>query len=210
MPVIYTVDPEKPEPVSIGDAARCLAGGGVVVFPTRCLYGLAVDALNPNAVEKIFRIKGRSPQKPILILVAGMPALERVVYPPGPASLKLAHYFWPGRVTIIFKALPALPANLSAGTGHIGVRLPSHPVARAFVSAAKGPITGTSANLAGRPGCSTISSLDPALVDQVDMVLDAGPLKGGAGSTVVDAQQTPPQVLREGTVSTAEITAVLD
>ena len=209
MPVIYSVDPENPDPAPIAKAAECLNGGGVVVFPTRCLYGLAVDALNPKAVNKIFQIKKRSPKKPILILIPTNKTLEAFVYPPDTASRTLMDHYWPGQVTLIFKSLPNLPANLTAGTGRIGVRLPSHPVARALVSAVNGPITGTSANPSGRPGCNSVSNLDDAIADRVDMILDAGILKGGVGSTVVDAELSPLKVLREGAVSAAEIATTL-
>jgi L-threonylcarbamoyladenylate synthase len=98
---------------------------------------------------------------------------------------------------------------LTGGTGKIGIRVPKHPVASALVNALDGPMTGTSANISGRKGCSTVADLDPGLVQDLDLVLDAGPLKGGVGSTVVDATSDPPSVLREGAVSKKKLLAVL-
>ena len=92
---------------------------------------------------------------------------------------------WPGDLTLVFFARPEVPVLLTAGTGKIGIRLPGHPVAAALVEAAGRPITGTSANLAGRPGAATIQDLPDEIADHVDLILDAGPLKGGAGSIVV-------------------------
>ena len=113
--------------------------------------------------------------------------------------------FWPGRVTLVFKAADTVPHYLTAGSGKIGIRLPGHPVAAALVESLGAPLTGTSANLLGKPGCRRIDDLDPYLVQQLDAVLDAGPLKGGAGSTVVDVTQDIPTVLREGEISKNEI-----
>jgi len=113
--------------------------------------------------------------------------------------------FWPGRVTLVFEAAGTLPHQLTAGTAKIGIRLPGHPVAAALVKSLGRPLTGTSANLSGRPGCRCIDDLDPQLIKQLDIVLDAGPLKGGTGSTVVDVTQDMPKILREGEISGKEI-----
>jgi L-threonylcarbamoyladenylate synthase len=117
--------------------------------------------------------------------------------------------FWPGGLTIILESRPELPDLLTGKTGKIGIRVPRHPMASALVNAFDGPLTGTSANLSGRPGCSQIDDLDPQLIQQLDVVLDAGPLKGGVGSTVVDATSDPPLVLREGAVSKQQLDSVL-
>jgi L-threonylcarbamoyladenylate synthase len=114
-------------------------------------------------------------------------------------------HFWPGGVTLVFKAVDTVPQHLTAGTGKIGIRLPGHPVAAALVDSLGGPLTGTSANLAGRPGSRRIDDLEPNLVQQLDAVLDAGTLKGGTGSTVVDVTQDIPRILREGEISEKEI-----
>jgi L-threonylcarbamoyladenylate synthase len=113
--------------------------------------------------------------------------------------------FWPGRVTLVFDARDTLPDSLTAQSGKIGVRLPGHPVAAAMVRQVKGPLTGTSANLSGRPGCYRLPDLDPQIAGQVDLVLDAGTLQGGVGSTVVDVTGEPPRILREGQVTAGQI-----
>ena len=122
---------------------------------------------------------------------------------------KIMDRFWPGRVTIILKASPSLPSNLCADTDKIGIRLPGHSIARALVEAFGGPITGTSANLSGQPGSSNINDFDPLIIRQLDLILDAGPLQGGIGSTIVDVTEKPPVVLREGVVHRAQIMKIL-
>jgi len=182
-----------------------LKAGGIVAFPTRCLYGLGVDAMNARAVERVFQIKQRAPDKPLLVLVAGSYELEKLVEDITDAAIKIMDSFWPGRVTIVFKAAASLPHNLLGHTGKIGIRVPGHPIAKALVKAFGGPITGTSANLSGQAGCSRVDDFDPLLVEQLDRVLDAGPLKGGAGSSVIDVTGERPVILRVGEVTRSEL-----
>lgn len=206
---ICAIDPVSPQTDLIRQAADRILRGGVVVFPTTGLYGLGADALNAQAISKIFSMKGRSKAKPILVLISGIDMLEPLVSHVPPAARKIMETFWPGGVTIVLEAVPGLPANLTAGTGKIGVRMPAHPVAAALVRATGIPITGTSANISGAGGCSSVSGIDPALAERVDMILNAGPLRGGAGSTVVDASSGRIHVLREGAVPAEEIFAAL-
>jgi len=113
--------------------------------------------------------------------------------------------FWPGRLTLVFEAQQSLPHQLTAGRQKIGVRIPGHAVAVALVKQVGSPITGTSANLSGHPGCHRVPDLDRQITSQVDMILDGGTLEGGAGSTVIDMTVDPPRILRAGQVSTEEI-----
>lgn len=181
-------------------AARAISSGGLVIFPTSGLYGLAADALNAAAVEKIFAAKGRSSDKPVLILIRHGDDLRHLVTTIPPAATLLMDALWPGGLTLVFPAAATVFPALTAGSGKIGIRLPAHPVARALVAAVASPITGTSANVSGRPGCSRIAALDAAITDFADMTLDAGDLAGGVGSTVVDVTREPPVILRSGAV----------
>jgi len=198
-----------PKPETIRQAAAVIRGGGVVCFPTRCLYGLGADAFNAAAVERVFDIKQRPAELPLLVLInspAQMDGLARSI--PRVAHV-LMQRFWPGRLTLVLEAEASLPERLTAGTGKIGIRLAAHTVARALVEAVGNPITGTSANISGGTGCRQISELDPKIRRQVDIVLDGGPLKGGVGSTVVDVTSESPVLIREGEVSKPEIMAVI-
>jgi len=206
-PKIHKINPTNPDPDIIQEAAGVIRNGGVIVFPTRCLYGLGADAFNPAAVERIFKIKQRPAEKPILILIDDPKRLERLVTHISDAARAIMERFWPGRVTLVFDAGAEVPDTLTAGTGKIGIRLAGHPVAAALARAIQGPITGTSANLSGQPGCHQIEDLQPGVAEHLDLILDAGSLKGGRGSTVVDVTGEIPRVLREGAVSEEEILA---
>ena len=206
-PKIHKINPENPDTETIQDAAGVIRKGGVIAFPNRCLYGLGADAFNPQAVERIFKIKRRPAAKPILILIDDLKQIERLVTTVSGTATAIMNRFWPGRVTLVFDARKDVPDYLTAGTGKIGIRLAGHPVAASLAGAIQGPLTGTSANVSGRPGCYQIKDLQPEVSEQLDLILDAGPLKGGRGSTVVDVTGRVPKVLREGFVSEEEVLA---
>ena len=203
--IIRELNPTTPEPEIIAQAAAVIRQGGVLAFPTRCLYGLGADAFNPEAVERVVKIKQRPELNPILVLIDSKEQLESLVLHIPPTADAIMDAFWPGRVTLVFEARNSLPDQLTAQTGKIGVRLPGHPAAFALVKHVKGPLTGTSANLSGQPGCARAQDLDPAIADQLGLILDAGTLSGGIGSTVVDVTVNPPQIIREGQVAANDI-----
>lgn len=206
---IRPIDPVSPDIRLIREAVRVLSAGGLVVFPTRCLYGIAADAFHPEAVEKVFRVKGRETGNPLPIMVDGVSMRDTLVDDVPEAARDLEIQVWPGRLTMVFAAGANVPEPLIAGTGKIGIRLPAHPVAQMLVSGLARPITATSANMSGQPGASDIGQLDDALLSEVNLVLDAGPLEGGAGSTVLDVTETPATLLREGAVPRAELVEIL-
>jgi L-threonylcarbamoyladenylate synthase len=202
-------DNDPTNPALIDRAAAVIRNGGLVVFPTRCLYGLGADAFNAAAVAAVFALKARPPEKPVSILIDSMERLSEVISDlPDPAR-RLIDRFWPGGITLVLHAASGLPPVLTAGTGTIGIRSPAHPVAAALVAAAGRPITATSANRSGRPGCHEPGELDPEIRNGVDIVLGAGALAPWAGSTVVDFSSPRPRILREGVVPTAAIATVI-
>lgn len=202
---IVGVDARRPARETITRAATLIRQGGVVVFPTASLYGLGADAFNVHAVGRIVRLKERDPNKPILVLVDSPRMMARVARSVNPMAHYLIGRLWPGRVTFVVQAGEGVPLGLTGGSGKIGVRQVAHPVAAALVKALDSPLSGTSANLSGAGGCAAIDKLDPAVLNSVDLVLDAGPLAGGTGSTVVDVTGLTPVVLREGAVPEKEI-----
>jgi tRNA threonylcarbamoyl adenosine modification protein (Sua5/YciO/YrdC/YwlC family) len=203
------IDPVKPEPELVQKAASVIRSGGIVVFPTRCIYGLAADALNEAAVDRIYEIKGRESNKPILVLAHNYLMLSCLVQNIPHVAQKIMDNFWPGKITIVLKANENLPANLTAGSGKIGIRRPGHPVASALVKAVGGPVTGTSANISANPGCRVISELDPGIAESVDLIIDTGELEGGTGSTVIDVTEDPPVLIREGGISIKAVNKTL-
>lgn len=205
MSKIATIDPVAPDSDLIHHAVGILRQGGMVVVPTRHLYGLGVDALNPQAVAQVFAAKQRPLHQPLLIMVASQADVGNYACDLDDRTMALMDTFWPGKVTIVLKARPILPTALTGGSERIGIRVPGHPVCQEIVRALAGPLTATSANLSGQPGCRRIQDLHPDIIAAVDFVLDAGPLKPGIGSTVVDIRASDVQVLREGAVAAVAI-----
>ena len=189
----------------IAKAGKAITQKGVVVFPAQYFYGIAVDALDINALQKVFNIKKRALQNPLLVLIKDRDQLETLVDSIPDIAEKLIKKYWPGNVTIIFNAAKHIPDLITAKTGKIGLRMPWHPVAKALVNAAGRPITGTSANISGCPACNSIKTIDPFILKNADMTLDAGELKTGLGSTVVDVTENSLKIVRQGQVSKSEI-----
>jgi L-threonylcarbamoyladenylate synthase len=189
----------------IQEAAQVIHEGGVVAVPTESFYGLAVHALDEKAIGRLFAVKRRREDNPVLILIPSKEGLSSCVTEVYEKDRKLMERFWPGGLTMVFFAGPILPRSLTAGTGKIGVRLSSHPVPTELARAVGAPITGTSANRSGRPSCSTAEEVMEALGEDIDLILDGSKTPGGKGSTVLDVTTDPPVVLREGIVSREEL-----
>jgi L-threonylcarbamoyladenylate synthase len=207
---ILSVDPESPDPDAITRAASIIRTGGLVVFPTRSFYGIGALALNAEAVRRVFQVKQRDPDKPLLILIASLADLDALVQSIPETATRLIKAFWPGSLTLVFEATDRLPHNLTGYTKKIGIRLAGHPVASSLTKVVGAPITGTSANLSGHAACSAVVDLEPHLRDQVDLILDAGTLGSGEASTVVDVTSHTPMILREGAIDAAKIRTVLE
>ena len=213
MPETHTkmirTDSLRPDHGIINQAGKILTADGVVIFPAQCLYGVAANALAPAAVEKVFQLKQRPKSNPILVLIRNKASLHHLVTDVPPAAEKIMDRFWPGGITLVFNAAPHISPRLTANTGKIGIRLPGHPVAKALTESVDFPITGTSANLSGQPGCIRATDLPRSIVDDADLILDAGKAKGGTGSTILDVTCDPARVLRHGAVSEADIRSCL-
>ena len=174
--------------------------GGLVAFPTETFYGLGANALDPEAILKVFQAKGRPPDKPLLVLVDSLEMMDRVVAEISSRARRLLARHWPGPLTLILPARPELSDALTAGTRTIGVRIPGHPVARALVGTARVPVTAPSANPHGAASPRTAEEVRAGLGDGVDLILDGGPTPGGPPSTVLDITRTPARVVRAGAV----------
>jgi len=197
---VIVVDPVTPAADALSEAARVLTDGGTVAFPTESFYGLGGDARRADVVARVFAIKGRPDDKPVLVLV-GSPehALALAASVPAGARELMARH-WPGALTLVLVARPGLPDLLMAGTGTVGIRVPGHPVALALVRAAGCPVTAPSANPSGGAPPTTAAGVQRHFEGQVDLILDGGPTAGGAGSTIADCTTWPPRVLRQGPV----------
>ena len=185
-----------------------LRAGGVIAFPTDTAYGLGADPFNEKAVHRIFEIKGRPENKPILLLVNSM-AMARSVAHVSDRALKLAERFWPGPLTMILPAHPAVPASVTAGTGTIGIRWAKAPFAERLLGALSQPITATSANRTGMPAAVTADEVQDQLKESLGLLVDGGELPTRGGSTLLDLTETPARLLRSGPIDEADLSDVL-
>jgi L-threonylcarbamoyladenylate synthase len=197
---MVAVDPRAPARATVDEAAAALKRGGIVAFPTESFYGLGVDALNAEAVGRLFTLKERPESKPILVLVESVTMAEALALEISPGARGLMARYWPGALTLVLRAAPHVPSQLTAGTGTIGVRLPDHAVAMSLVRAARMAVTAPSANPSGEAPPTTAAAVRGYFDDRLDLILDAGPTAGGTGSTVADCTVWPPRILRQGPV----------
>ena len=202
---VVALDPKTPQPDVIRQACEVLSCGCLVAFPTDTLYALGASALNPSAIERVLTVKGRHHGKPLSVLVGSVEAAAALA-PDLPDRVRaLMQAFWPGALTVVVKASPAVPSLLTAATGTLGLRMPGGAVARALLAAFAGPIIGTSANKAGGPDPSDARTVQKAIGGQIDLILDGGRVALGVPSTVIDCTATPARILREGAISRARI-----
>jgi L-threonylcarbamoyladenylate synthase len=184
------------------EAVRALKSGGLVAYPTESFYGLAADADNETAIMHLFRVKKRGVGEPVLLLIPSLDALKRYATNVPETAKRLMDAFWPGGLTLVLEAQENVSTLLTAGTGKIGIRLSSHPVAMALAQALGSAITGTSANISGEPPENTSRGVEQALGKRVDQILDGGETPGQKPSTVLDLTTWPHTVLREGLIET--------
>jgi L-threonylcarbamoyladenylate synthase len=194
---------------AVSSAVGVLRSGGVVAFPTETFYGLGADISKETGIRKVFEVKSRGYHQPLLILIPSLGVLPGLVLEIPPSAKTLMSALWPGGLTLVFWAAHGLSPLITAGTGKIGIRLSSHPLATAIAAALQGPITGTSANVTGTPPFRNAQDVKRNLGTMVDLILDGGKTPGGMSSTVVDVTASPPRILREGAVSTNQIRALI-
>ena len=189
-------------------AARLLKQGGVVAIPTETVYGLGAVAMNPAAVRRVFAIKGRPANHPLIVHLASAEALPEWAREIPDAAWRLAERFWPGPLTLVLPRQPQVPDEVTGGQDSVALRVPAQPVARELIAAA-GALAAPSANRFGRVSPTTAQHVLAELGGDVDMILDAGPCQVGLESTIVSLLGDEPALLRPGGVTVAELEAVL-
>jgi L-threonylcarbamoyladenylate synthase len=187
------------------EARKVLDANGIIAVPTETFFGLAVNPFQEEALARLFALKDRAPEKPVLVLVDGPRRLPQVVREVPEAARRLMARFWPGPLTLIFPSQPRLPRLLTGGTGTIGVRHPRQSLTCRLIAALGYPITGTSANRAGRPPLVRAAEVVREFQGGVDLILEAGPCPGGLPSTIVDVTAAPPRLVRPGAIPPAEL-----
>lgn len=199
----------QPDAAGIAAAAALVRAGQLVAFPTETVYGLGGDALNPAAVAAIFAAKGRPAHDPLIVHLADARDLPRVAVAVPPLAERLAAAFWPGPLTLVLARGPAVPRAVTAGGPTVAVRVPSHPVARALISAAGTPLAAPSANRFGHTSPTDAAHVLADLGGRIAAVLDGGPTPIGVESTVLDLTTPVPTLLRPGGVSLEALRALL-
>jgi L-threonylcarbamoyladenylate synthase len=185
----------------INEAGNILKNGGLVSFPTETVYGLGANALDKDAVIKIFEAKGRPQDNPLIVHISDFDEIEPLVLEIPETAKKLMEKFWPGPMTIIFKKSALIPYETSAGLDCVGIRMPSNPVARAIIKASGVPIAAPSANISGRPSPTDVESCIEDLSGKIDMIVGGEKCQVGVESTVIDCTIYPPCVLRPGGIT---------
>ena len=186
------------DPNAVRDAAAILRRGGLLGIPTETVYGLGADALNEDAVSRIFLAKGRPQDNPLIIHVPDASWLERYCRSVPPAAYQLAERFWPGPLTMILPRRDIVPLQTTGGLETVGVRCPNHPVTLAIIEAAGVPIAAPSGNTSGRPSPTTAPHMIEDMDGRIDGIVDGGPCTVGVESTIIDLTVTPPRLLRPG------------
>jgi L-threonylcarbamoyladenylate synthase len=194
---------------SIAEAIAALRAGEVVVYPTETFYGIGADPFIPEALESIFAIKGREAAKTIALIAHNDDAAFAIASEVPQNARILARAFWPGPLTLVMPAHPELPSALIGPDGGVGVRVSSHPIARALAQGLGRPITATSANRSGAAPARTIAEARSALGGEVKAFVDGGTLTGGAPSTIVQCDRTGWRLLRAGVIGLDQIEAAL-
>ena len=193
----------------IAKAGRLLAGGEVVGIPTETVYGLAANALDADAVLRIFQAKGRPQDNPLIIHISRLDQLQELAAEISPAVYRMAEQFWPGPLTMVVRKKDIVPARTSAGLDTVGIRMPSHPVARAIIDAAGVPLAAPSANTSGKPSPTTARDVLDDMDGKIPAIVDGGSCSVGVESTVVDMTGDYPQILRPGAITEEMIAAAM-
>lgn len=197
------------DPNAVRDAAAILRRGGLLGIPTETVYGLGADALNEDAVSRIFLAKGRPQDNPLIIHVPDASWLERYCRSVPPAAYQLAERFWPGPLTMILPRRDIVPLQTTGGLETVGVRCPNHPVTLAIIEAAGVPIAAPSGNTSGRPSPTTAPHMIEDMDGRIDGIVDGGPCTVGVESTIIDLTVTPPRLLRPGGLPLESLRQVL-
>jgi len=191
--------------IQVERAVKILKKGGIVAFPTDTVYGLGADAFNVQAAERIYRVKQRSLDMPLPVLVADAAGLAKVAADVSEIARCLIERFWPGGLTLVLNRKKSLPDIVTAGGDKVAIRMPAHPVPLGLILGLGSPIIGTSANISYEPNSLTAWEVEKQLGGEVDMIIDAGICPGEVESTVVGVTGKSPLILRRGIISEEEI-----
>jgi L-threonylcarbamoyladenylate synthase len=209
MTQVRELDPECPGQDAVELAASIIRDGGLVAFPTETVYGLGADAMNENAVRKIYAAKGRPADNPCIVHVDSRQMLDRVAGRVSDKAELLIQKFWPGPLTLVFDRIPNVAPSVSAGLPTVAARMPANRIALDLIGSSSTPIAAPSANASGRPSPTSAAHVLDDLDGRIDLVLDGGATNIGIESTVLDVTTEPPIILRPGWITQEMLTEAI-
>jgi L-threonylcarbamoyladenylate synthase len=202
---VLRINSKKPDDAIIETASSLIRSGEIVAFPTETVYGLGANALDPLAISKIYQIKGRPSDNPLIVHIGDLNMLSGLVSTISPREMRMIKKFWPGPITLIFKKSKSVPKITTGGLGTVAVRMPRNKIALALIKRSGLPIAAPSANLSGKPSPTNASHVKEDLDGKVKLILDGGRTQIGIESTVIDMTPRIPVILRPGGISKERI-----
>ena len=206
---ILPVDPTHPDLNRLRTASEVIRQGGIIAYPTETVYGLGVDPFNPDALKKVFDLKGRTAEKSLILLVRGEADLSLLTDEISEKAQNLMNAFWPGPLTLVLRASKKIPVPLLGAGNTIAVRVSSHPVAKILTDLVSGPITSTSANRSGQPSAKSAEEASSIFENRLDLIVDGGPSTSDIPSTVLDLSTSAPALIRPGKIGLAELESIV-
>jgi L-threonylcarbamoyladenylate synthase len=206
---MVAIDPTVPDRTAIAEAAAIIRAGDLVAFPTETVYGLAADALNPSALRRIYEVKARPADNPLILHVAGREQLALVAAAVPDVAAMLIDAFWPGPLSLVLPKAARVPDLATGGLATVAVRMPGHPVALALIRGSDTPLAAPSANRSGQPSPTAAQHVFDDLQGRIALILDGGPTAIGVESTVLDVTSTPAVLLRPGGIPREAIEVVI-
>jgi tRNA threonylcarbamoyl adenosine modification protein (Sua5/YciO/YrdC/YwlC family) len=200
---VLRVDPANPDRGALASAAEAVLRGGVIAFPTDTLYGLGCSLFDVSAVEMVARLKRRDPSLAVISLIPDPRQVHGLAADVSEVAERLIARYWPGPLSLIFRAAPIVPARVRGAGGTVALRCPADPLCQALLDVIGGPVVSSSANLSGQRPAETAEEVVRIFGNQLDLVLDGGPRRGGVPSTLVDVSAGRPRLLRRGALDVA-------
>ncbi|AFH43048.1 threonylcarbamoyl-AMP synthase [Fervidicoccus fontis] len=210
MTIILKIDPSKIDAEKIKIASSIIKNGGLVAFPTETVYGLGANALNEHATRKIYQVKGRPSDNPIIVHISSIEMLEKIAVNVPEIAYKLIKKLWPGPLTLILKRSNAVPKLVTGGLDTVAVRMPAHPIAQNLIEQAELPIAAPSANISGKPSPTRAEHVIKDLYGKIEAIIDGGEVLYGVESTVINVLSEEPILLRPGAYSVEIIESIID
>lgn len=206
---VIEIDPNNIDKNRLNEAALSLRAGKIVAFPTETVYGLGANAMNTEAVEQIFKAKGRPSDNPLIVHIAEKEGVYRLTDNVPEKAALLMDKLWPGPLTLVFNKNRIIPEIITAGLNTVGIRMPEHPIARELIRLAEVPVAAPSANISGKPSPTTAQHVLEDLNGKIEFIVDGGSSRVGLESTVLDVTVDPPVLLRPGGVTPGQIEALI-